>query len=188
MRLAYTLTANDLVEAQRKHGGWWSKLEPVWGLCLFAAGLASLAMNRNGLPAAGFTTMLGLFFLFGRTWLIRRAFRRDNRLQQPFETVVSDSGIDVSSASSSSQHTWSAFTRFVETKNLFLVYQAENLVNIIPKRAFLAGEEESFRALLSSRLGAASAAYARKISPRTLIFCFVVIMAAMLLWTVIRNG
>jgi hypothetical protein len=191
MRFAYKLTATDLVEAQRKHGGLFTRLVPVWGVCLLVAGVIWIFLGPKQDPTtlipAVIGIVLGMFGLFGWELLIKQAFRRDTRLQQPFEAIVSDNGIDVSSPTSSGQFKWSAFTRYVETKNLFLVYQSQNAFNIFPKRAFPSGEEEAFRHLLADRLRSVSADHDKKVSPQTLIFWLVIVVAAVLLWIVIRK-
>ena len=185
MRVAYKLSENDLLEAQSKHGGVWSKAIWVWGLILILAGLGSIATKQYA--SAVLPILLGVFFLFGLGLRVRRSFRQDNRLQEQFEVVISQSGIDVSSPTRSSKYAWSAFTRFVESKNLFLVYQAPKVFNVFPKRAFTPGDVESFRSLLSEQLGAASAAHRKRISPQTLIFLAVVAIAGILLVIAIRN-
>jgi len=43
MRVTYKLSENDLLEAQGKHGGVWTKAIRVWGLLLILAGLVSIA-------------------------------------------------------------------------------------------------------------------------------------------------
>jgi hypothetical protein len=187
MRVAYKLSENDLIEAQGKHGGMWAKALPIFGLLLVLAGLGSIALNPKQNAGAILPILIGLFFLFGSRLSIRRSFRQDNRLQQPFEVVVSQDGIDISSTTGSSKYAWNAFTRYVESKNLFLVYQAPKVFNVFPKRAFAPGEEESFRSLLSERIGPTSVALDKKISLRTWIFLAVVVMTGILLVMAIHN-
>ncbi|MGC2248940.1 MAG: YcxB family protein [Terriglobales bacterium] len=95
--------------------------------------------------------------------------------------MISETGIDSSSPTGSTQSTWSAYTRYVESRNLFLLYQAPHVFSLLPKRAFAPGEEESFRGLLNAKLGAATAAHRRKISPQAWMFLAVVGIAAVLL-------
>ncbi len=187
MRVAYKLSENDLIEAQGRHGGVWTKAIPIVGLLLILTGLGSIALNPKQNAGAILPILIGLWFLFGSRMSIRRSFRRDNRLQQQFEAVVSQDGIDISSPTGSSKYEWSAFTRYVESKNLFLVYQAPRVFNVFPKRAFAPGEEESFRGLLSERVGKTSVASPTKISLRTWIFLAVVAVSGILLVMAIRN-
>lgn len=187
MRVAYKLSENDLIEAQGKHGGAWSKALPVFGSLLILAGLGSIALDPKQNAGAIVPILVGLFFVFGLRLRIRQSFRQDNRLQQPFEAVVSQDGIDISSQTGSSKYEWSAFIRFAESKNLFLVYQAPKVFNVFPKRAFAPGEVESFRSLLSERIGTTSVALHKKISLRTWIFLAVVAITGILLVMAIHN-
>jgi len=187
MRIAFNLNAEDLIEAQRNHGGWRTKAIPAVGLLLILAGVSAIALNPKQNAGGIVPILIGLYLIFGLRLGIRRSFKQDARLQQPFEAVISRDGIDVSSPTGCSKFAWSAFTRFIETKNLFLVYQAPAVFNAFPKRAFAPGDEESFRSLLSERLGMASAAYSKRISPSTWLFLAVVAMTAVLLVIAIHN-
>src|ERR1700730_15420115 len=134
MRVAYRLSQEDFIEAQAKHGGPWTKAGPVFGLLLILAGVSGLALDPKHKVGAIFPILIGLYFMFGLRLSIRRSFMQDQRLQQPFEAVVSQDGIDISSPMASSKYEWSSFTRYVESKSLFLVYQAPKVFNVFPKR------------------------------------------------------
>jgi len=150
---------------------------------LILAALGSIALNPKQSAGAIFPILIGLFFLFGLRLNIRRSFRQDNRLQQPFEAVASRDGIDISSTTGSSKYAWNAFTSYIESKNLFLVYQAPKVFNVFPKRAFAPGEE-SFRSLLTERVGLHQST---RISPRTWAFLAVVAIAGIFLVLAMRN-
>jgi hypothetical protein len=187
MRITYKLSQDDLIEAQGKHGGVWAKAAPVFGLFLILAGVGAIALNPKQNIGAISPILVGLFLLFGLRLSIRRSFRQNQRLQQEFEAVVSQNGIDISSPTCSSKYAWSAFTRYVESRNLFLVYQAPKVFNVFPKRAFAPGEEDSFRSLLSERLGTTSLSHRTRISPQTWVSLAVVAIAGILLVLVIHN-
>ncbi len=187
MQVSYKLTERDLLEAQGKHGGLGSRLLPIFGLLVLIVSLASVVHDPKQFPSLAGAIVVGLFLLFFRRLQVWFSFRRDNRLQGQFEATISDSGIDVSSLKASSKYDWSAFIRYAETKNLLLVYQAPQVFNVFPKRAFAAGEVDAFRSLLDKNLGAASTAYHKRISPRTWVFLIVVAIAAMMLVMAIRN-
>ncbi len=181
MRLDYDLTENDFLEAQRRHGGIRARLVQVWGILLVAAAVISAISHPHSYSAFILPLLFGFFLLFGTRLLTRSSFRRDPRLQQHFQAVISDTGIDFSNPTGSTQSTWSAFTRYVESRNLFLLYQAPHVFNVLPKRAFASGDEESFRGLLNAKLGAATGAHRRKISQQAWMFLAVVVIAAVLL-------
>lgn len=101
--------------------------------------------------------------------------------------VISDDGIEVSISTAKTDYGWNGFTRYSETKNLFLVYQSKQVFNIFPKRAFAAGEADDFRKLLEQKLGDATMAQGKRISPRVWIFLAVVVVAAILLVRTVLN-
>lgn len=187
MRVTYQLTESDFLEAQSRHSGVWLKLLRIWGILLIAAALISATRYPQQYSNYVLPLLLGLFFLFGLRMLARRSFRRDQRLKQHFEAVVSESGIAISSPTASTNNRWTAFSRYVESRNLFLLYQAPQVFNVLPKRAFAEGETEAFRALLQEKLGVASAAHRKKISPRVVVFLVVVAGSLVLLVMAIRN-
>jgi hypothetical protein len=160
---------------------------PLLGLLLITAGVISLTENPARYANSILPILAGLFFLFGLRVLARSSYRRDNRLPQTFEAVVSDSGVNVSSGTTSSRYAWNAFIRYQESKSLFLIYQALKVFNIVPKPAFARGEEESFRSIFSQKLGGSSSAHNKKISPRTWIFLRVVAASLVLLAMASRN-
>jgi len=126
-------------------------------------------------------------FMFSLPWLqARQMFRKGGSpLRDEVTLEISDSRLIGANLVSSSNSTWGAFTRYSESKNLFLVYRSEMLFNIVPKRAFAAGEEDAVRGLLEQHLGGASKASRRKI-PLTALFWVVVFGSAVVLWLVMR--
>jgi hypothetical protein len=187
MRVSYTLSEKDVFEARLKHRGLWVKVLPMIGVLVLAASFVSLIHDPKQFPNFVGGIVAGLFltsYLKLQVWL---SFRGDTRLKDQFEATISDSGIDVSSSRAASKYDWSAFVRYAETKNLFLVYQAPQVFNVFPKRVFAPEEVHAFRSLLDQRLGAASIAHRKTISPQTWAFLIVVAVAAILLAMVIGN-
>ena len=187
MRVSYKLSEKDLLEAREKHGGPRIKLIPIIGILLVASGLGSLVPSSRQFPSAAGSIAMGLFLLFFLRLQVWLSFRRDTRLQDQFEAAISDSRIDLSSSTATSTYSWSAFTRYAETKNLFLVYQSPQAFNVFPKRSFGLQEANEFRSLLDQKFGSASVAHRKRISPQTWIFLVVVALAAILLVMAIRN-
>ncbi len=124
---------------------------PLLGLLFIIAGVISLAENPARYANSILPIVAGLFFLFGLRALARSSYRRDNRLPQTFEAVVSDSGLNVSSGTTSSRYAWNAFIRYQESKNLFLIYQALKVFNIVPKNEHSPGERRSLFEAFSLR-------------------------------------
>ena len=176
-----------MFEARVKHGGLSVKVMPMIGVLVLAASLVSLILDPKQFPSFVGGIVAGLFLTFFLKIQVWLSFRGDNRLKDQFEATISDSGIDVSSSTVASKYDWSAFIRYAETKNLFLVYQAPQVFNVFPKRVFDPEELSVFRRLLDQKLGAASIAFRKTISPRTWAFLIVVAVAAIMLVMVIRN-
>ncbi len=103
----------------------------------------------------------------GMIWAVTSAFwRYSSRLHQrtatssnwksrvaastAYAVEASELKLTLSEPASYSEIQWRAFSRFVETENLFLLYPAEDLFHIIPKRAFSTLEDGlQFLGLLS---------------------------------------
>jgi len=139
MRLDYELTENDFLEAQARHGGIRTRLVQVWGILLVAAAVISAISHPHNYSSFVLPLLFGVFLLFGTKLLTRRSYRKDPRLQQHFQAVVSDTGIDFSSPTGSTQSMWSAFTRYVESRNLFLLYQSPTCFQPSPQACVRAG-------------------------------------------------
>ena len=187
MQITYKLNEQELLEASKSHGGVGIRVLPIVGTLLAIGGLVSLMQNPKHYPSSVGPIVVGLFLMFLLRFQVRQSFRRDTRLQGQFGAAISDSGIDVSSSTATSKYTWHAFTRYVETKNLFVVYHSSRLFNIFPKHAFSREEAEAFRSLLNEKLGSASVAYRKTISPKTWAFLIVIAVSAILLVIAIRN-
>jgi len=187
MRVSYKLSKGDVLEAKGKHAGLWIKVLPIFGIILLAGSLVSLVHDPKQFPSFVGAIVIGLFLTFFLRLQVWLAFRQDNRLQDQFEASISDSGIDVSSPKGASKYNWSAFVRYVETENLFLVYQAPHVFNAFPKRVFTPEDVVAFRSLLDQKLGPASIAYRKRTSPLTWVFLIVVVLTAILLVLAIRN-
>jgi len=187
MRVSYKLSKRDVLEAKEKHAGLWIRILPIFGIIVLAAGLVSLVHDPKQFPSFVGAIVIGLFLTFFLRLQVWLAFRQDNRLQDEFDASISDSGIDVSSPKGVSKYNWSAFARYVETKNLFLVYQAPHVFNAFPKRAFTPADVNTFRSLLDQKLGAASIASGKRIRPLTWVFLVFVTITAILLAMAVRN-
>jgi hypothetical protein len=181
MRITYKLTEKDMLEATS------TKALRMIGFLLVAMGLLSVATRAISYPADLALVAIGLFFAFGAKLQLRASLKRDKRLQDQFEAVISEDFIEISSPDATSKYGWSSFTRYIESTNLFLLYQSQHVYNIFPKRAFTPEDLASFRDLLRQELGAASVTHTTKIRPRTWIFLAVLAVSAILLVMVIRN-
>lgn len=66
--------------------------------------------------------------------------------------AVSDEGFRVSSSGTESLLDWANVRRLVETPNVLVVFVSQHDAQILPKRAFTAGELQSIRSIAQSRI------------------------------------
>lgn len=153
------LTERDYMKAQ------WLHLKPRrpllyvgYGLLFLIGIAAALAVGSSAsvgdtTPAIGFFAVLGLFVILVLwQWLAyRRAYRSQRTLSGTQRLLFSESGIRGAFAYGAGETEWGAFIKWRESRDLFIIYQASNLMHIIPKRWF-AGEQAvtDLRILLES--------------------------------------
>ena len=164
MKLVFTYTWEEWVEANmrvqgltpRGQKGVWTKLLlPLSLLFLFSAGCA-----LSGYPYGGAGLMRALFFwtvaaaatLLGLTlayFLLFESLTRWNswakyrRLKRsPFELEVEPEWILINSVTSGTKLWWRGISRYLETDNLFILYNGMSWV-AVPKRLFRGGLRRS---------------------------------------------
>ena len=95
---------------------------------------------------------LGLFFLRYGNFLWRLQYKKIDSLKRESTVEINDEGITASTEAARSEIKWISYTRWYESKTLFLLYQQPRLFNIYPKRAFGPGEVDEFRELLRRKI------------------------------------
>ena len=198
MELTYDLTQKDfydslLAHRQRSMVSKWSVRLMLGFVCLLPVIGLVILMTDHQVPLG---TVIPLFVLaafwailmWGTPWWSART----QFLQQPAahgsRTMTLDgSGIHWRWKGGQADVEWRNFIRFLECKTVFLLYTSPACFNIVPKRAFVSGETDSFRGLLQEKLGATMAARNKKIGPRLVVFLVAVGVALILLAMAIRN-
>ena len=159
--IQYQLTQEDYVEAQLAYlkGSlmWWKKnLDVMFAAALLLAALTQFTI-RVYVPGALFL-IVALYLGTARRWLLPRRFRREfrklPRLQARATVEFSEDGIHTRSEFASSEQNWKAFSRFLESQNLFLLFSQPRLFQIFPKRAFPDGKLADFQDLIARKLPA----------------------------------
>lgn len=150
------------------------------------AGIFTLAQDPKHLGNALTGILIGAALAFGQGILWSHSYRQDKRLHDRFAATFSEEGIEVLASTGSSKHEWKAFTRYVETKGLFLLYQGPVCMNIFPKGCFGSGEADAFRNLVQQKLG--NKMDRKRLSPSAWIFILVVGVAFVLMLIFIRNA
>jgi hypothetical protein len=188
MRIEYALSEQGFLEAQRLHGGWSFRLLPIIGGLLMLGGIFRLVQDPKHLANGIAPLLLGAALASTRRLQLSYTYRQDKRLHDPYTVTVSDEGIEVSGPTGSSTHDWKAFTTYVESKNLFVLYQGPASFNIFPKRSFGLGEADAFRILVQQKLNLGGRMARKGLSPVAWIFILMVAVAFILMLLVIRNA
>ena len=88
--------------------------------------------------------VLPWLLIFGFVWFFvyrqlrnryQSAWDKHPDLHRPHVLEIDDEGLSWSTQVSNSRRLWEGYTSWDETKNLFLLYRGELLVEFIPKRA-----------------------------------------------------
>jgi uncharacterized membrane protein len=106
-----------------------------------------------GLAPIGF--MVGLFFVycgFALRRYFRRSYQKDQRFKHEFTAEISDEGVEIVTAFSESKMKWPSFVRFLESADTFMLFLAQWLFLVFPKRAFADDEADQFRKLLQRNM------------------------------------
>ena len=187
MHVSYQLNTDDVREALGKHGGLRMKALSVVGFFLIAIALWSLSQKPTTYVPTIVPVVMGCFLILLPRLQARQAIKSGSRVLDPVEATISDAGIDASSSVAAMKFTWDAFTRYSETKNLFLVYPGARMFHIYPKRAFTPGDVDTFRGLLELHLGRASKTHRWKISPVVWVW-LAFLVAVSLFWLVMPRN
>jgi hypothetical protein len=99
----------------------------------------------------------GFLFFSGPRW----RFRSEPKIRNQFFLQFSEDGLLFKSSQIESKVQWQLYTRFIESRQSYLLIYGENMYSIIPKRAFSdAGQEAAFRSLLSRKIAPAHHSHA----------------------------
>ena len=100
--------------------------------------------------------LVGIFWLLWPSVARRPRMRRDFRKHPNFSVVqtlvIEEAGLQTISDIAEGSVKRSAFVKFHETSNLFLLYMGSRMFRVIPKRACTCAQVEELRQLLKSKL------------------------------------
>lgn len=158
MNLEYRLTFNDYLEANQAHLKsqrfsyffLWvgSILLIVWGFDCILIGDILIFF---------FFVILGIFanpsFNPLQRYYLASTWKSQPSIREPITIEVTKEGLTLYSSYFKSHLKWQIYTGFIETKNLFMVYQSKRFFNWFPKRAFSSDEQvHEFRELLRTMI------------------------------------
>ncbi|MHB8410431.1 MAG: YcxB family protein [Candidatus Acidiferrales bacterium] len=88
-----------------------------------------------------------------RTWRFKRDFLKAKTLQGEKTAVLGEEKIYISGAFGESKINWTAFGRYAETPNLFVLFVPPRVFYMLPKRAFSQADQATIRQLLAQKIG-----------------------------------
>ena len=155
MEARFACTLEDYLEAQRAYKGTFSRyFFIVLGVTalVFALFVALTLTWTVGLPVG----LAGLYCVLLPTVVLPLYCKRDFHRHPGFieETLflAKEEGLRVEAGTGHGEVNWSAFTKYQETPNLFILYMGARLFRIVPKRAFAPHDVDEFRNLLARHL------------------------------------
>jgi hypothetical protein len=91
----------------------------------------------------------------GKIYLLsaRSQFAKNPVLREPRRVEFSDAGVKTDSGIASSQVSWKAFLRYVESIDTFLLYTSPACFVIVPKRVLQTEQVSELRRLLQTHVG-----------------------------------
>jgi hypothetical protein len=163
IRLKFILSPDEYADAIRQN------LFRLPSLLIVSAMVVIATLTPMVLLAAGRPTfnvggslacaLVGATFVVSLYWNgPRSAYRKLNPANRDQEQAFSftEEGIDIRHATAEAKLDWKSWIKFRENARFFLVYPAQRMFTIIPKRAFASPEEvDAFRELLKRKLGTA---------------------------------
>ncbi|BAZ39968.1 hypothetical protein NIES4101_59250 [Calothrix sp. NIES-4101] len=85
--------------------------------------------------------------------ILKYSWKNHPASQRDIHVEVVEEGLIISTSVEESNLKWAIFESWLETPNLFLVYQTKNCCNIFPKRAFMSEADiNQFRDILRERV------------------------------------
>lgn len=163
MQLEYRLSLKDYQEANQAHlkSQRWIYFFFWFFMLLGLFFLATFFLANTSIDL--FVIVWFLFFpiiLFNpyfsnpiKNYFISRAWKGLPNLHHPITIDVDEERLKIKTFNCESSLQWQFHIKAIETKNLFILYQAKTLFNMLPKRAFSSDEEvKEFRELLRTKI------------------------------------
>jgi hypothetical protein len=156
MRIIYRITEEDFMESHRLYvaNEKWirrtsRRINPWLGGLLVPAGIGLLILTRQ--PVNMLISAFGglmLYSSFALRRMFRKRFRGDRRYDNEITTEISDDGLHMVMSTSDSNVKWNAIIRSLESDKIFMLFFAEYIFAVLPKRAFAPGDVDVFREVL----------------------------------------
>jgi hypothetical protein len=164
MEIQYQLTQKDFYEALVIHRNkvslkrWPFRIVALFfvGMLLFGSYDIVVRQGDKGLasyaPFFAFTALWVALLWWSPRWSARVQFRKQPSVQGSRSVTVDASGTHSRWDGGSADVEWKNYVRFVEGRNLFLIYTSPACFGMVPKRAFDEPGLATFRNLLQENI------------------------------------
>ena len=162
LSLTYHITQEDFVAAQRAHQrrNLSGRVQFRLGMFLFGLFLLMALFSVIFTPHVWMNYTLPLVLAAAYLYLYyfahRLAYRKNAGLFSDIAVDVSSDGIHIITPHSESTVPWSRYQKWVESKDVFLLYVGQRTFNIIPKRVLTAEQRDLLRTMLIGNVGKAA--------------------------------
>ena len=170
MTVDFQFTLDDYRKAFRAHyrkGAsafirWMLRLCLVAGILFLLIGVLFVLTGQRALNVVLTPFILGAIWLWigaGVPYQLsaRKQFARNPILREQRRVEFSDDGVKTDAGIASSQLSWKAYLRYVESKDSFLLYTSPACFVIVPKRVLQPEQVNELRQLLQTNVGKAVA-------------------------------
>jgi hypothetical protein len=166
MIVNFQFTLDDYRNAFRAHyrkgasayRRWMLRLVLAIGVLLLLASIMMIITRQGPLTAALPPFLLGAAWTWigmGKTYLLsaRSQFAKNPALREPRRIEFTDKGVKTDSGIASSQLSWKALLRYVESSDTFLLYTSPGCFAIVPKRVLQPEQVNELRRLFQIHIG-----------------------------------
>ena len=159
MKIEFRLNFRDYQEAYKAYGRQQKIRYYFYWLVVALLLISSILQFLLGDIVGGILSLiLAIILIPGCNWLndfsIKTAWNnQSDTLKQPMTIEATGDSLSIEGESFESILQWKIFNKFIETNNLFVIYEEKFLFRIIPKRAFANNEElAGFRTILQENI------------------------------------
>ena len=134
------------------------KMLLVIGVVFLLTGVLLFASGQRAPNVVLMPFLLGALWIWvglGMTYQLaaKKQFNKNPSLREPRRVEFTDAGMTTDAGVASSQQSWKAYLRFVESKDNFLLYSSPACFNIVPKRVLQPEQVTELRQLFQAHIG-----------------------------------
>jgi hypothetical protein len=145
-------------EGTPEYTRWMLRMVLVIGVLLLLTGILIVITRQAPLNVAILPFLVGAAWIWtgmGKFYLLsaRSKFAKSPALHEPRRIEFNDNGVKTDAGIASSQASWKAFLRYVESTDTFLLYTSPGCFAIVPKRVLQAEQLNELRRLFQTHIG-----------------------------------